>query len=397
MQPGILKNIRVLDFTRVLAGPYTTRILADFGAEVIKVQTRRTASGAEDNDSAYFNTWNRNKRSITLNMSHPQARGIVLRLAKISDVVVENFSPRVMSNWDLQYRQLKETKADIIMLSMAAMGQTGPWKDYVAFAPTIHSLGGLTHLTSYTSGNPQGIGYSYADIMSGLYGAMAVLAALEYRDNTGNGQYIDLSQYEALCTLIGPTLAEASASQAEMGPSGNRSENTPAAPYGCYPCRGMDRWCVLAVYNEDQWNALGDIMGQPEWFSAQKFSSPAGRIANIEELDIFIGHWTSQCPAEHVVQRLQEQGVPAGIVQNAADLATDPQLVARDFFVHLPHPTLGDTVADAWPIKCDGDDQLKETWRSAPLLGEANDYVFRDLLGMTESEVDELIRRGVAG
>ena len=281
------------------------------------------------------------------------------------------------------------------MVSMAAMGQTGPWKNCVAFAPTIQSLCGLTHLTSYPSGDPQGIGFSYTDIISGLYAAMALLAALEYRDQTGCGRYIDLSQYEAACTLMGPTLADASASLQKPESCHEGNDNAEAVPHGCYPCRGKDRWCVLAVYNDDQWKALGDVMGWPDWFGAQRFSAPADRKANVVELDAFIGQWTSQFPAEEVVQRLQEQGVPAGIVQDAAGLADDPQLAARDFFIHLTHPSLGNTVSDSWPIKCDDVDQLKKEWQAAPELGEANAYVFRDLLGLTEAEVNGLIRSGV--
>ena len=203
-----LTGLRVLDFTWMVAGPYATRIFADFGAEVIKVQSKRTARGAESNPTGYFNTWNRNKRGITLDLSHPEAREIVLKLTAKSDVVIENFSPRVMSNWGLDYGKLKEVNPDLIMLSMSAMGQRGPWKDYVAFAPTLHALSGLTHLTSFEKDFPIGLGFAYADIVAGLYAAFAVLAALEYRDRTGQGQYIDLSEYEAICTLMGPSLLD---------------------------------------------------------------------------------------------------------------------------------------------------------------------------------------------
>ncbi len=160
---GILRGVRVLDFTWMLAGPYATRLLADFGAEVIKVQSRKTAKGAESNLSGYFNTWNRNKRSITLDMSFPGAGEMVLRLAAISDVVIENFSPRVMSNWGLDYEMLRQVRPNLIMVSMSGMGRTGPWRDFVAFGPTLQALSGLTYLTSFTQDSPVGLGYSYAD------------------------------------------------------------------------------------------------------------------------------------------------------------------------------------------------------------------------------------------
>ena len=206
---GVLAGVRVLDFTWMLAGPYATRILADCGAEVIKVQSAKTAKGAELNTSGYFNTWNRNKRSITLDLSHPEARDIILHLTAMSDIVVENFSPRVMSNWGLSYDALKEVKPDLIMASISAMGQTGPWRDYTGYGPTFHALSGLTSMTSSGQESPIGLGHAYADTIIGLYSAMAILAALKHRDATGEGQYIDISGYEAICTLLGPALLHA--------------------------------------------------------------------------------------------------------------------------------------------------------------------------------------------
>ena len=275
-----LHGIRVLDFTWMLAGPYATRIFADFGAEVIKLQSKKTSGGADSNLTGYFNTWNRNKRSITLDLSHPEAREMVLKLAAKSDVVIENFSPRVMPNWDLDYERLKEVRPDLIMLSMSAMGQGGPWKDYVAFAPTLHALSGLTHLTSFENDAPIGLGYAYADVVAGLYAALAVLAALEHRNRTGQGQYIDLSEYEAICTLMGPSLLDASANGKEIQPQGNCPDYIAAAPYGCYKCLGEDRWCVIAVSSEEEWQSLCQVLGHPGWMKEKKFSTEAKRKEN---------------------------------------------------------------------------------------------------------------------
>jgi crotonobetainyl-CoA:carnitine CoA-transferase CaiB-like acyl-CoA transferase len=179
-----LRGIRVLDLTRMLSGPYATRILGDFGAEVIKVQSRVTAEGAERNDTPYFGSWNRNKRSVCLNLNHPDARELFLALTAVSDIVVENYSPRVLANWRLTYRQLKRTKPDLIMASISAMGQTGPWKDFVGFAPTFHALSGLMSATSRNLDSPINVGHAYADVIAGLYGALAILASLEHRDRT---------------------------------------------------------------------------------------------------------------------------------------------------------------------------------------------------------------------
>jgi len=390
-----LSGIRVIDFTWMLAGPYATRILADFGAEVIKVQSKKTAKGVESNLTTYFNNWNRNKRSVTLDMSYPEAREILLKLTERSDVLIENFSPRVMLNWDLNYEKLKEVRPALIMVSMSAMGQTGPWKDYVAFGPTLHALSGLTYLTSFEKDSPMGLGYAYADSISGLYAALVVLAALECRERTGQGQYIDLSEYEAICTLMGPLLLDSSVHKKEVLPHGNRSNYIPAAPYGCYKCSGMDRWCVMAVFNEEEWQSLCKVLGDPDWTKEEKFSTPWKRKENAEKLDELLTQWTFQHTPEQVVSFLQEAGVPAGVVQNAEDLAKDPQLMARDFFIHLEHPILGSTVSDRSPIRFEND--LTVGWKAGPLLGEDNRYVFLKLLGLAEGEFSSLIEKGIIG
>jgi benzylsuccinate CoA-transferase BbsF subunit len=395
MNKEFLNDIRILDFSKVLAGPFATRILGDFGAEVIKVQSKKTAMGSEDNNRPYFNAWNRNKRSITLDMSHPGAREIALKLIAISDVVVENFSPRVMLNWGLTYETLKEVKKDLIMVSMSAMGQSGPWKDFVAYGQTVQSLGGLTYLTSYNKETPTGLGYSYADAVSGLYSAIAILTALEYRDRTGLGQHVDLSEYEAICTMIGPALLDAFANQKEILPQGNQSPHIPAAPYGCYKCIGQDRWCVIAVFNEAEWQALCDGSGHPEWTQDTRFSTLAMRKEHSGELDALIQEWTSANTAERVMRLLQEAGVHAGVVQNAQDLANDPQLEERGFFVDFDHPVLGKAVSDGTPIKIATGSHTD--WKRAPLLGEDNEYVYLELLGLGEIEFKSYVDRGIIG
>ena len=317
----ILEELRILDLTRVAAGPYATKIMADFGAEVIKLQTRKIATGAEANASAYFRVWNRNKRSITLDLSHPEAKDLFLKLTRISDVVVENFSPRVMHNWGLDYNTLKKMRSDLIMVSMSAMGQTGPWKDFVAFGPTLQSLSGLTYLTSFSKDTPLGLGYAHADMIAGLYGAVAMLAALEYRRQTGRGQYIDLSEYEAICTTMGPTLLDAFISPHHILPQGNSAPHLPAAPYGCYQCKGEDRWCAVAVFSDEEWQSLCNLLGNPSRAGEEKFSSLSKRKHNSVELDEWLADWMANHHAGEAVELLQGAGIPAGIVQNSGDLA----------------------------------------------------------------------------
>jgi benzylsuccinate CoA-transferase BbsF subunit len=393
MQEKTLQEIRVLDLTRIVAGPYTTRILADFGAEVIKIQTSRLAKGIESNTTPYFCAWNRNKKSISLNLDHPEARELFLKLVKISDIVVENFTPRVMANWELNYENLKKSNAKLIMLSMSGMGQSGPWKDYIAFGPTVQALGGLTFLTAYDQNEPMGLGYAYADMVSGLYGAIGVLAALEDRDRTGQGQHIDLSEYEAVCTTLGPALMDAGINPNEIYPTGNDDPDIPAAPYGCYQCSGEDRWCVVAIFSENQWQRFCGVLGNPTWAQSAKFSSLPNRKKYSDELNQHIGRWTTGQKAENAVKLLQQAGVPAGVVQNAADLAKDGQLLFNDFFTALNHPVLGELKTESYPFKLKGGQPT--SWKASPLLGGDNQYVYGKLLGMSAAQIRSFADRGI--
>ena len=389
----VLQGLRVIDFTWVLAGPFSTRIFADWGAEVIKVQSKVTMGDGEQNASGYFNTWNRNKLGVVLNLNKPQAIEIAGRLIDISDVVIENFTPRVMRNWGLDYNTLREGKPDIIMLSMSGMGQDGPLRDYTAFGPTIQALSGITFLTTFPGRSPMGLGYSYADHISGLMGALAVLEALEYRQRTGRGQYIDLSELEAMSTLMGTAVLDYEANGRVAFPTGNRPAHQIAAPHGAYRCKGEDRWCAIAVFTEKEWEALMGVMGHPSWANEERFATPLDRWQNIDQLDPLVEEWTRDYSAEEVMSLLQGVGVAAGVVQDAAGLAKDPQLKARGFFVELDHPALGRTFSDGSPIK------LSETsaqfQRAGPLLGQDNEYVYRELLGMSEGEIARYVEDGV--
>ena len=299
----ILEDTRVIDLTRMISGPYATRIFADFGAEVIKIQPGQAAHGGEQNDTTFFSIWNRNKRSITLDLELPAARDAFLKLVEGSDVVVENFSPRVMANWELQYERLRDVNPDLVMVSISAMGQTGPWKDFVGFAPTFHALSGLISTSSGELNHPADISYPYADVVAGLYAALAALSALEYRDRTGKGQHIDISAYEALCTLLGHAFFETSFS---------RSRRLGAEPWGCYPCAGANRWCVIAIRSEEDWQRLGEIANRTELKRA-RFSAWNGSEPDRTAIDKQIVQWTTGLAAETVASRLQRAGIAAGV------------------------------------------------------------------------------------
>ncbi|HUT96991.1 MAG TPA: CoA transferase [Dehalococcoidales bacterium] len=373
----VLKGIRILDFTWVLAGPYATRLLADFGAEVLKVQPLPPQEQEDDAFArGYYNTWNRNKRGITLNMAKPGGIALAEKLVALSDAVVENFTPRVMANWGMDYASLKKLKPDIIMLSLSTMGNTGPRKDYSGFGPTVQAFSGLTHLTAYPAGPPLGPGTAHADHVAALFACLALLGALEHRRRTGEGQHIDISQVEAMASLLG---------DAFMPPQ-------ESATCGVYRCKGEDRWCAVSVSTEDEWRGFKKALGNLPWAEEERFDTLASRLANKKALDRLIGEWTQKHTDEEAMTLLQKQGVAAGAVQSARDLARDPQLKHRGFFVELDHPETGRAVSDANPIR------LSETpprYRPAPLLGQDNGYIYGELLGLSQGEMNKLKEQGV--
>jgi benzylsuccinate CoA-transferase BbsF subunit len=375
-----LQNIRILDFSWVLAGPYATRTLADFGAEVIKIQPQM--SEADDSFSrGYYNTWNRNKLGISLNLNDPRGIEIAKNLVKVCDVVVENFSPRVMKNWGLEYPDLKIIKPDLIYCSMSLMGHSGPWQGYTGFGPTVQAFSGTTGLTAYPDKPPSGIGFSYADHTAGLYASLAILGALEYKRKTGLGQYVDLSEYETMTSLLADSLMEYSR-------EGLIKDQNRGSLSGVYRCKGEDRWCAISFRNEAEWQGLITAIGNPAWTAEVRFSNPENRSRNSAELNDHLTEWTLQHSSEEVMQILQKQGAPAGVVQNADDLAKDPQLNSRGFWIELEYPEMDKNTADASPIR------LSETpadyKRSAPAHGRDNEYVYGQLLGLSRKEISQL-------
>ena len=326
-----------------------------------------------------------------MNLNKPQGVALAKKLVGICDAVVENFTPRVMANWGLDYDNLKKIKPDIIMLSMSTMGNTGPWRDYVGFGPTVQAFSGITYLTSYRGKPPSGLGSSYADHVAGLVAVLALLGAMEYRRKTGEGQYIDVSQVEAMASLLGGAFLEYAINGKPPEPAGNRSNE--AVPYGIYRCRGDDRWCAIGVFSDDEWRGFKRALGNPPWAEDKKLATLSGRLEHADELDKLVEEWTSERTAEEVMALLQGQGVAAGVVQDASDLADDPQLRAAGFFIELDHPELGRTISDATPIKLS--DTPAKYSRAAPVAGQDNDYVYGELLGISEDELAELRQQGI--
>ncbi len=385
-----LEGVRILDFTWVVAGPVAVRILADQGAEVIKIERRDTLD-LGTRRGGFSGSLHRGKESTVINMTDPRGIEIAQKLAAISDVVIDNFSARVMRNWGLDYESLKKIKPDIIAVSMSGFGHTGPHKDYVSYGPTLQALSGYTLQMRHPGREPAGWGYSYADMTGGYSGALAVLMALWHRKQTGQGQFVDLAQFEAISSLVGPGLLDILNNQTPSQPVGNRSQEAPAAPHGVYRCKGDDRWCAIAVFTEAEWQGLCHILGQPAWTREARFATLAGRLQYQDALDEYIEAWTQRHTAEEVMTRLQEAGIAAGVVANGEDLDRDPQLRARGYWAQLPaqeNRKTEDVILDGPPFKLSGTPGYVAA--PGPLLGEHTDSVLRRLLNYSDQQIAQL-------
>jgi benzylsuccinate CoA-transferase BbsF subunit len=398
-----LRGVRVADFSWAIAGPYGTMMLAMMGAEVIKVENRQridlirklsSVLGWEDQPdperSFQFNLINLNKRGLTLDLSRPKAVELAKKLVSISDVVVENFSPGVMDRLGLEYETLRQVKPDIIMLSVSAAGATGPERRALGYAPIFHSVSGMGYLTGYPDSPP---GYIRAPIDCNVasMGALAVMSALVQRQRTGQGQYIDLSAREAISHLIGHVFTQAVLTGKEPQREGNYQEEM--APHDCYPCRGDDRWVSIAVGSDEEWQALVWAMGSPAWAGEQRFGSSTARLLHREELDRRIGEWTRDRDPYEVTSVLQGAGVAAFPSLSGKDVSTDPHLKAREGQVEVEHPTLGEQVVFGPPWKFS--QTPPQVNSPAPLLGQHNEYVLKDLLNLSSQEIADLESTGV--
>lgn len=382
-----LEGIRILDFTWVVAGPVATRILADQGAEVIKIERRDTLD-LGTRRAGFTGNLHRGKLSTVINMADPRGREIARRLVTVSDVVIDNFSARVMRNWGMDYDSLTQIKPDIIAVSMSGFGHTGPYTDYVSYGPTLQALSGYTLLMRHPGKEPAGWGYSYADMAGGYAGALAVLMALWHRRRTGQGQFVDLAQFETIASLVGPSLLAHLVNGSPSNPIGNRSPEAPAAPHGVYRCAGHDRWCALTIFTEAEWRAFCLVLENPDWTEDRRFATVADRLANHQELDGYIEAWTIQQTPEEVMARLQRAGIPAGVVANAEDLDRDPHLRARKYWASVPTPEGETAVFDGPPFTL----SVTPGYIAAPgpLLGEHTDAVLSRLLGYTEADIAQL-------
>jgi crotonobetainyl-CoA:carnitine CoA-transferase CaiB-like acyl-CoA transferase len=388
-----LAGVRVLDFTWVLAGPFATRILADLGADVIKLQTEERATGTNSSEHPYQSMWNRSKRSVALNMKHPRAPETFRRLVEQADIVFENFSAGVLERWGIGYEAARAWNERIIYIGMSGPGREGPWRDFVTYAPTIHALSGLTHLTGQPGQDDIGHGLSYNDHASGLAGALAALEALEARRRTGQGQFVDLSQYEVGVYTLGPGYVDFQNNGREAQPAGNRDPFEDVVPNEVYRCRG-DEWLAISARDDEEWRRLCTAIGDSRLTDDPRLAAVEGRRELRALVDERIAAWALAQDAEEAMRLLQAAGVPAGMVQTARDLATrDEQLAARGWLAAVEHPLLGRRPVDRFPARFEATPLGPST--AAPVFGQQTFEVYHELLGLSDEQIAEAIGEGL--
>ena len=395
------EGIKIADFSWVGVGPISTKYLADHGATVVRVETTnpldilRVAGPFKDgvpgpDRSQFFADYNTSKYGITLDLKNPAAIEVAHRLIAWADVLVESFTPGTADSLGIGYETARSINPSIIMASTCLMGQTGPASSFAGFGFHAGSIAGYYEITGWPDLPPDGPWTAYTDTVSPRFLAAILMAALDHQRRTGEGQHIDAAQLEMSLHFLGPQLVDYSVSGRSVTRNGNRSPYM--APHGVFPCQGEDQWCAIAVETDQQWTGLQAAMGSPDWAKDLKFDKVEDRLANQEEIEIKLSEWTQVRPPKAVMEALHAEGVPAGVVQRSSDLQRDPQLAHRRFFRDLEHQEMGTIPYPGHQFSISGYDSGPRS--AAPVLGQHNDEVLRDVLGMTDEEITEAIIAG---
>ena len=406
---GPLSGIRIVEMGQLIAIPSAMKMLADMGAQVIRLEScQRLESYRTDslyqndvtaefwNRGANFYEQNRNKLGFTLDLSRPEGLAILRELIVISDVFAENFTPRVIKNFHLEYEDLCKIRPDIIMVSSTGYGYTGPWANFGATGPATEGASGLAYMTGYRNGPPVMSEIPYTDYTAGEHTAFAVMAALLHRRRTGRGQFIDVSQTETASSTIPEALLDFAANRRIEPRMGN--EDPVMAPHGCYRCQGDERWIVIAVSTDVKWKALCKVLNRPEWLEDKHFRDEPSRWQHRAELDKLMGEATLGWDSYQLMRALQGAGVPAGAVLDAKDLLFDPHLRARGFYeVVAHHPSTGipplPYASRPWKLSR----TPAAPGKAAPIMGEHNKWVLMELLGHSEEQIAALEAEGIIG
>lgn len=397
-----LEGLKVVEFAAYAAGPYIGKHFANFGARVVHVESRERPDGFrmqyppfKDNKpgvdrSGCYAIHNDSKKGVTLNLKHPDAHKTALRMAAWADVIIENMRPGVLPKLGLDYGKLREANPGLILLSSCNMGQNGPRARHPGFGSQLSALSGFSNLTGHPGEPPQLLFGPYIDFIAVAYGAAAVLAALEQKRRTGEGQAIDLSQYETGLHFIAPALLDENVNGHTASRDGNRDPQ--AAPHGAFPCReGM--WCTLSCWDEPEWRRLREVLGRPPSLEQPRFETLAGRKRHEAELEALIGEATRRWNAWELMEALQAAGVRAAVVNRMQDLYSDPQLVYRNIWRKHPHTEIGELNYRFGSFDLSA--APGEITGPAPRLGEHNDLVFKQWMGFTDEEYRQLVEQSV--
>ena len=395
-----LEDYRVIDFGWAAAAPRATCLLADMGAEVIKVETNNRLDpvrfGPDNTErdpekDPLFHSINRNKLGILLDLKKPEGNELIKDLIGISDVVVENFSPGVMKRFSLDYDELKKVKSDIIMISFPGVGSEGPLSDVVTYGPSLAALAGLDNLIGYEGERVLGMQQAYADINSSLFGAFAVQIALFHREKYGKGQRIEVAQMETLLSTMPEPILEFSFNKRILSTLGNVSNIMPV--HNNFPCKGEDKWVSIALLTDEEWDGFCRAIGNPSWIQKEVFADNYKRSLNRIELDKLIGEWTREKTPYEVMEILQKEGVAAAPCADTEDRFSDPHFSERQNIVNIEHPVTG---VDFVPnVVCNLSKTPGEIRRPAPMLGEHNEYVFGELLGLSKEKIDRYVKEKI--
>ncbi|MBI4200911.1 MAG: CoA transferase [Chloroflexi bacterium] len=396
MVRGPVADYRVVDMGWVLAGALPGMVLADLGAEVVKVETQKVLDNMrqgrpivgekrDPEQNPMFHNVNRSKKSISVDLSQPQGRELIIELVRISDVVIENYSAGVLERLGLDYERLLRVRPDLVMLSIAAVDRRGPLRDLRAYAETITSLSGLDAMAGYPGVRPLGVRLAYGDVSAAMHAVTALLAALHWRRETGQGAHIHVSMVGSTLATLGQAFMEHQMTGRAIQPRANY--DPAAAPYNNYPCREDDTWLAIAVRSDDEWRGMCAAMGNPPWTQKPEFRTLYGRLTHRNELDVHVAAWTREQDAGDAAATLQQHGVAAFPVMKAEDRFFDPHFQERGLYKEIEHPVLGVEPIFNLPWKMETPPQIR---RRAPLLGEDNHYVFSQVLGLTPAQLQRL-------
>ena len=397
-------GLKVADFSWVGVGPITAKHLADHGATTVRVETTapmdilRIAGPFKDNipgpdRSQFFGDFNTSKYGVTLDLKNPAGVDLAHRLIAWADLYLESFTPGTVDGLGIGYEKARSLNPSIIMLSTCLMGQTGRAASFAGFGFHAGSIAGFYEVTGWPDLPPDGPWVAYTDTVAPRFLAATIMAALDHRRRTGEGQYIDGSQLEMSLHFLAPQTIDFRVSGRTVSRDGNRSPT--AVPHGAYPCRGDDQWCAIAVENDEQWKALRRAIGNPEWAQDGRFQTVQARLSHQDEIDRNLARWTSSRPPKEVMDLLQLEGVPAGVVQRSSDLLQDPQLAHRGFFRYMDHAEMGNIPYTGHQFRISGHDSGPRS--PAPIMGQHNELVLREVLGMSDDEITEAIIGGALG